>query len=179
MELRRAQERPRGAKTVTRSHMPRACFQACNAQTEALRCIHSTPCQCRPSVPAHIPLESWRRVRLELFAAHWDCALPPAHLAMDTAEALSAAANGSTTALSNATSAINASVAALEAAETASPSTFGLLARVILTVLKVLPGTLYWIITFTTITLPTWLFTLFSMSLTFTMNFTTLCVLPV
>lgn len=37
-----------------------------------------------------------------------------------------------------------------------------------------IPGALFWIITFTTITLPTWLFTLFSMSLTFTMNFTTL-----
>lgn len=40
--------------------------------------------------------------------------------------------------------------------------------------LQVIPATLYWVITFTTITLPTWLFTLFSMSLTFTMNFTTL-----
>jgi lysophospholipid hydrolase len=38
----------------------------------------------------------------------------------------------------------------------------------------VVPSVLYWVITFTTITLPTWLFTLFSMSLTFTMNFTTL-----
>lgn len=37
-----------------------------------------------------------------------------------------------------------------------------------------IPSLLYWIITFSTITLPTWLFTLFSMSLTFTMNFTTL-----
>ena len=39
---------------------------------------------------------------------------------------------------------------------------------------QVVPSILYWIITFCTITLPTWLFTLFSMSLTFTMNFTTL-----
>ncbi|KIV81859.1 hypothetical protein PV11_04009 [Exophiala sideris] len=39
------------------------------------------------------------------------------------------------------------------------------------------PGALFWIITFTTITLPTWLFTLFSMSLTFTMNFTTLLLI--
>lgn len=37
-----------------------------------------------------------------------------------------------------------------------------------------IPSLLYWIITFATITLPTWLFTLFSMSLTFTMNFTTM-----
>lgn len=57
---------------------------------------------------------------------------------------------------------------------TTESSTLGLLARVILRIITVLPGALYWIITFTTITLPTWLFTLFSMSLTFTMNFTTL-----
>lgn len=37
-----------------------------------------------------------------------------------------------------------------------------------------LPAGLYRLITFTTITLPTTLFTVFSMSLTFTMNFTTL-----
>ncbi|PKY05740.1 putative patatin-like serine hydrolase [Aspergillus campestris IBT 28561] len=40
-----------------------------------------------------------------------------------------------------------------------------------------IPSLLYWIITFSTITLPTWLFTLFSMSLTFTMNFTTLLLI--
>ncbi|KAJ5633407.1 Lysophospholipase nte1 [Penicillium lividum] len=42
---------------------------------------------------------------------------------------------------------------------------------------QVVPRALYWFITFTTITLPTWLFTLFSMSLTFTMNFTTLMLI--
>lgn len=41
---------------------------------------------------------------------------------------------------------------------------------------RFLPGVLYNAITFLTITLPTWLFTLFSMSLTVTMNFTTLYV---
>lgn len=41
---------------------------------------------------------------------------------------------------------------------------------------QLVPRALYWLITFSTITLPTWLFTLFSMSLTFTMNFTTLYV---
>ncbi|CAI7617097.1 unnamed protein product [Penicillium glandicola] len=40
-----------------------------------------------------------------------------------------------------------------------------------------LPSVLYSIITFSTITLPTWLFTLFSMSLTFTMNFTTIMLI--
>ncbi|KAJ5691821.1 Lysophospholipase nte1 [Penicillium macrosclerotiorum] len=42
---------------------------------------------------------------------------------------------------------------------------------------QVVPRALYWFITFSTITLPTWLFTLFSMSLTFTMNFTTLMLI--
>ncbi|KAJ5885483.1 Lysophospholipase nte1 [Penicillium taxi] len=44
-------------------------------------------------------------------------------------------------------------------------------------IFQVIPRGLYWLITFTTITLPTWLFTLFSMSLTFTMNFTTLMLI--
>ncbi|KAL4778362.1 hypothetical protein BJX76DRAFT_145660 [Aspergillus varians] len=44
-------------------------------------------------------------------------------------------------------------------------------------VFHTIPSVLYWIITFSTITLPTWLFTLFSMSLTFTMNFTTLLLI--
>ncbi|KAI9372335.1 hypothetical protein BJX61DRAFT_542811 [Aspergillus egyptiacus] len=44
-------------------------------------------------------------------------------------------------------------------------------------VFQTIPSILYWIITFSTITLPTWLFTLFSMSLTFTMNFTTLLLI--
>ncbi|KAJ5618809.1 Acyl transferase/acyl hydrolase/lysophospholipase [Penicillium lagena] len=44
-------------------------------------------------------------------------------------------------------------------------------------IFQVIPSVLYWIITFSTITLPTWLFTLFSMSLTFTMNFTTLMLI--
>jgi lysophospholipid hydrolase len=48
--------------------------------------------------------------------------------------------------------------------------------RLILFLLSIIPGVLYWLITFTTITLPTWLFTLFSTSLTFTMNATTLYV---
>ncbi|KAF2843114.1 lysophospholipase NTE1 [Patellaria atrata CBS 101060] len=58
-----------------------------------------------------------------------------------------------------------------------SSSSFGLLGRIILAGLRVVPSMLLWIITFTTITLPTWIFTLFSMSLTFTMNFTTLVII--
>ncbi|PTU20360.1 hypothetical protein P175DRAFT_0502499 [Aspergillus ochraceoroseus IBT 24754] len=59
-----------------------------------------------------------------------------------------------------------------------TPSTMvGWIGWVFTLVFKVIPSILYWIITFSTITLPTWLFTLFSMSLTFTMNFTTLLLI--
>ena len=51
---------------------------------------------------------------------------------------------------------------------------FSWIRRSVLFVCRIIPGLLFWVITFATITLPTWLFTLFSMSLTFTMNFTTL-----
>ncbi|KXG48536.1 Patatin/Phospholipase A2-related protein [Penicillium griseofulvum] len=44
-------------------------------------------------------------------------------------------------------------------------------------IFQTIPSVLYSIITFSTITLPTWLFTLFSMSLTFTMNFTTIMLI--
>ncbi|KAF2111609.1 neuropathy target esteras-like protein [Lophiotrema nucula] len=99
---------------------------------------------------------------------------------MATTEPAMSLASSSVAALAaSPSSAIEAAVSTLQAAETASPSTFGLLGRVILTILRVIPGFLYWIITFTTITLPTWLFTLFSMSLTFTMNFTTLMLIVI
>ncbi|KKA22309.1 Lysophospholipase [Rasamsonia emersonii CBS 393.64] len=54
----------------------------------------------------------------------------------------------------------------------------GVIGRLFLFVFHAVPSFLYWVITFTTITLPTGLFTLFSMSLTFTMNFTTLRLPP-
>ncbi|EED14313.1 Patatin-like serine hydrolase, putative [Talaromyces stipitatus ATCC 10500] len=58
--------------------------------------------------------------------------------------------------------------------ETAMP---GALGQVLVFVLHTIPSILFWVIGFATITIPTWLFTLFSMSLTFTMNFTTLMVI--
>lgn len=67
---------------------------------------------------------------------------------------------------------MNATIEQVHAhAQTGTSPGFG---YALLSVLSFLPGALLWLITFTTITLPTWLFTLFSMSLTFTMNFTTL-----
>ena len=51
------------------------------------------------------------------------------------------------------------------------------LVNIIWYLLTVIPGILLWIVTFTTITLPTWLFNVASISLTFTMNFTTLLLI--
>ncbi|KAI9700657.1 MAG: phosphatidylcholine and lysophosphatidylcholine phospholipase [Candelina mexicana] len=76
--------------------------------------------------------------------------------------------------------AISSATASTTAAMTDAPppgSIMGLLGRTIVFVVKVIPSVLYWLITFTSITLPTWLFTLFSTSLTFTMNFTTLLLI--
>jgi hypothetical protein len=58
----------------------------------------------------------------------------------------------------------------------AGTNMFGAFIRCVLFILRIIPGILVWLITFTTITLPTCLFTLFSTSLTFTMNATTLYV---
>ncbi|TAQ87140.1 hypothetical protein B7494_g4526 [Chlorociboria aeruginascens] len=51
--------------------------------------------------------------------------------------------------------------------------------RLILFLIKIVPGVLYWLITFSSITMPTFLFMLFSTSLTFTMNATTLMLIMV
>ncbi|KUJ14409.1 patatin-domain-containing protein [Mollisia scopiformis] len=76
----------------------------------------------------------------------------------------------STVALANAT--------AIEQAHV-QRSWLGLFAKMILFLIKLVPGILYWLITFTTITLPTFLFTLFSTSLTVTMNATTVMLIVV
>lgn len=57
---------------------------------------------------------------------------------------------------------------------TTSQSSLGLLGNLVLGLITMLPSILYWTITFTTITLPTWLFTFLSTSLTLTVNMTTL-----
>ena len=55
-------------------------------------------------------------------------------------------------------------------------SWLGTVGHLLLVALKIVPGILYWLVTFCTITLPTFSFKLFSTSLTFTMNATTLYV---
>lgn len=57
---------------------------------------------------------------------------------------------------------------------TQGAASFGPIGRIVLMVLRFIPVALYWLISFATITLPTWIFTVLSMSLTFTMNMTTL-----
>lgn len=71
--------------------------------------------------------------------------------------------------------ALPTAINAMKAAKQTPSSSLGLLGRVILSVFGVLPTVLFWV----SYTLPTWLFTLFSMSLTFTMNFTTLMLVVV
>ncbi|OWP00123.1 hypothetical protein B2J93_8694 [Marssonina coronariae] len=63
--------------------------------------------------------------------------------------------------------------------EDAASSWFGSLCRMLLFMIKVIPGILYWLIRVSTITIPTFLFTLFSTSLTFTMNATTLMLIAI
>jgi hypothetical protein len=58
-----------------------------------------------------------------------------------------------------------------------SSSTIELLAWVIITTMKLMPKVLYYSITFITITVPSWAYTLLSVSLTFTVNFSTLALI--
>lgn len=85
--------------------------------------------------------------------------------------------NGISSLISSAT-ALHPSTSALAVTPNGSPagSWMATLTQTLLGLAKLIPALLLCIITFTTITLPTLLFTLFSTSLTFTMNATTLWV---
>lgn len=83
-----------------------------------------------------------------------------------------AVADGPTTALSSAMTRASDVVVAH-----GSSSWIGLIARVILWILQLLSTIIYFALKLTTISIPTLLFSLFSASLTVTMNATTLCVL--
>lgn len=48
------------------------------------------------------------------------------------------------------------------------------LGHVLYLIMRIIPGFVVWLAAFATFTLPAWVFTTFSMSLTFTMNVTTL-----
>lgn len=88
----------------------------------------------------------------------------------NTAAAMSSLTQNSAAAFRSVPEAVQTSIAAMKAAETSPSTAFGAVGRTLLKTLSLLPTILYW----ATYTLPAWLFTLFSMSLTFTMNFTTL-----
>jgi lysophospholipid hydrolase len=98
--------------------------------------------------------------------------VPPAMPAAESASMSSAGAvyNFSTTSLFM--TAVGTAPAKMDME--ASRSWVEMLSHAVLFFVKVIPGILYWLITFTTITLPSFLFSLFSTSLTFTMNATTL-----
>lgn len=109
--------------------------------------------------------------------------MPGPHVMPDLAPSLSLSLTA-TTATASLASVPSLATSALSAADISSspppfpppiPSTMaGWIGWVFNFAFQVIPRALYWLVTFTTISLPTWLFTLFSMSLTFTMNFTTL-----
>jgi lysophospholipid hydrolase len=67
----------------------------------------------------------------------------------------------------------------LPSQQTQPSSPLGLIGWILLSLVRVLPSLVYWIIKFTTITLPSWIFSLLSLSLTFTLNFTTLAIIVV
>jgi lysophospholipid hydrolase len=56
-------------------------------------------------------------------------------------------------------------------------STAGMLGGLLLGVFTIIPSLLYWIVSFITITLPTWIFSFLSRSFTLTLNMTTLLIL--
>ncbi|KAI9660101.1 MAG: phosphatidylcholine and lysophosphatidylcholine phospholipase [Bathelium mastoideum] len=62
---------------------------------------------------------------------------------------------------------------------TEGAASLGPIGRTIVITLRFIPTALFWLISFATITLPTWIFTVLSMSLTFTMNMTTLLLILV
>lgn len=64
-----------------------------------------------------------------------------------------------------------------DAGTPAARSSLSMLGGLLLGIFTIVPSILIWIITFLTLTLPTWLFSFLSTSLTFTMNMTTLLLL--
>lgn len=92
----------------------------------------------------------------------------------DSLSAIQSTMSATTTSNSSLASAVALATAAAQEDGQASRTWLGLLWAMLLFTVRVIPGVLYWLVTFTTISIPTFLFTLFSTSLTFTMNATTL-----
>ena len=124
------------------------------------------------------PIDKWNLWHEEFAEMDGTSARDLRHSAMSLSETASSAlesfrtlAGGMDTTVPSAVALANTT--AMEQS-TAQRTWFGTFGQMTLFLIKVIPGVLYWLITFTTITLPTFLFTLFSTSLTFTMNATTL-----
>ncbi|KAL8703360.1 MAG: hypothetical protein Q9201_003445 [Fulgogasparrea decipioides] len=91
---------------------------------------------------------------------------------------LNTTSSGLSSLLSTATTTLSkASALAAPPHGSTSNTWMGPLGQLALDMARLIPAILFWVITFTTITLPTVLFTLFSTSLTFTMNATTLLLI--
>ncbi|KAJ2993644.1 hypothetical protein NUW58_g1777 [Xylaria curta] len=88
-----------------------------------------------------------------------------------------ALSNAMSNAMASSTTAAAALAQTEHTAQTESASWLGLVARLILSILHILSTILYWSLKLTTISVPTLLFTLFSTSLTVTMNATTLALI--
>ncbi|KAF2487776.1 hypothetical protein BDY17DRAFT_289660 [Neohortaea acidophila] len=69
---------------------------------------------------------------------------------------------------------LNASLSAAPDANVSATTALSMLGGLLLGLLTIVPSVLYWLIGFLTLTLPTWLFTFFSTSLTLTLNMTTI-----
>jgi len=101
-------------------------------------------------------------------------AIPPGDFSVATAAFSQIPNNGTSITATLSTALTQVTQAAVDLTEKGADSWLGMMGHGLLATAKALPGILVWLITFTTITLPTVLFALFSTSLTFTMNFTTL-----
>ncbi|KAK6424115.1 phosphatidylcholine and lysophosphatidylcholine phospholipase, partial [Oleoguttula sp. CCFEE 5521] len=74
-------------------------------------------------------------------------------------------------------SSLSASIPSTTTSTTTTQSTSSMLGGLLLGIFTIIPSLLYWIVTFVTITIPTWLFSFLSKSFTLTLNMTTLLIL--
>lgn len=161
---------------------PRHFFLPCQPRVPSSSALHPPVADWPPSVQGaaslsqHVtwPLSATRHaVDLILFSL-------PHTVAM--ASALASAASSASTTLPAALKASTPAIpSALDRAHEVvathgSSSWLGFLAWLVIAFLQLISSFLYWIIRFSTITVPTFLFTFFSTSWTVTMNATTLCV---
>lgn len=120
-----------------------------------------------PLVAPHSPSHLHARHRIRL--SHAAMEEEPTPLARSDLPAL----------VSGAVSSLNPNVNLSASTDAATDARFAftMLGGLLLGILTIVPSVLYWTVSFVTLTLPAWLFTFLSTSLTFTMNMTTLLLL--